>query len=408
MFQRVTAAAALASALVAGPGVALAQDTRAEALEQQRQQKAANLAEYKPGKLEKWALWYEETDPMAKVAPHNGFYLQYGFQWKPVGSGIGVGAGYRHDLFDRTARLDLGGGITFRNYQMLKADFSLPYLFDERLELGTKVVYNHNPQEDFWGLGADSLEENRTSFLADYTDFQARVVARPTTFLRAGALFGWMGGDIGAGTDSRYPSTEEIFTDADAPGLAQQPDFRYFELLGAIDYRDQEDNARSGGYYALRWRKVNDVDLDTYSFREVDAHAQQFIPIFDKKRVFALQARLLTTTPDDGQIVPFYFQPTVGGSTTLRSYNDFRFRDNSVAYFNVEYRWEAFSGLDMALFSDWATVAPETDRLSLSNLKNGYGIGFRFNTYKSIWLRLDIGLGGDEGTKYFFKFSKAF
>lgn len=408
MLQRLTAAAALASALVAGPGVALAQETRAEALEQQRQQKSTTLAEYKPGKLEKWSLWYEEADPLAKAAPYNGFYLQYGFQWKPVGSGVGVGGGYRHDLFDRTARIDLGGGITFRNYQMLKADFSLPYLLDERLEIGTHVVYNHNPQEDFWGLGPDSLEDNRTSFLADYTDFQVRAIVKPTHFLRAGAFFGRVAGDIGSGTDSRYPSTEEIFTDATAPGLALQPDFGYYELMGAIDYRDQEDNARSGGYYGVRWRKYNDLDLDTYSFREIDAHAQQFIPIFDKKRVFALQARLLTTTADDGQIVPFYFQPTVGGSTTLRSYNDFRFRDNSVAYFNVEYRWEAFSGLDMALFSDWATIAPETDALSLSDLKNGYGIGFRFNTYKSVWMRVDIGFGGDEGTKYFFKFSKAF
>jgi len=62
----------------------------------------------------------------------------------------------------------------------------------------------------------------------------------------------------------------------------------------------------------------------------------------------------------------------------------------------------------MALFSDWGTVAPEFDKLSASNLKNGYGIGFRFNTYKAVWWRIDIGLGGDEGTHYWFKFSKAF
>jgi len=41
-------------------------------------------------------------------------------------------------------------------------------------------------------------------------------------------------------------------------------------------------------------------------------------------------------------------------------------------------------------------------------VKNAYGIGFRFNTYKTVFLRFDIGLGGDEGTKYFLKMSKAF
>ena len=120
------------------------------------------------------------------------------------------------------------------------------------------------------------------------------------------------------------------------------------------------------------------------------------------------KARLLSTSHEPGQQVPFYFKPTVGGSTSLRSYNDYRFRDDHALYMNVEYRWEAFSGLDMALFSDWGTVAPRFEALSLSDLKNAYGIGFRFNTYKAVWLRVDIGFGGNEGTKFFFKFSKAF
>ena len=44
---------------------------------------------------------------------------------------------------------------------------------------------------------------------------------------------------------------------------------------------------------------------------------------------------------------------------------------------------------------------------SCHELKNAYGIGFRFNTYKSVLFRVDIGFGG-EGVQAFFKFSKAF
>jgi outer membrane protein assembly factor BamA len=137
----------------------------------------------------------------------------------------------------------------------------------------------------------------------------------------------------------------------DGTGLTDQQDFNYIELSGAIDYRDQEDNARAGGYYGLTWREHSDTDLDRYSFRAVDLLLQQFVPIFDKKRVFAVQARLLATATDDGQQVPFHFKPTLGGSTSHRGFNDYRFRDDSVVYVNAEYRWEAFSGLDMALFS---------------------------------------------------------
>jgi outer membrane protein assembly factor BamA len=408
MRQRISATTALVLALAVCPRMAVAQETRAEVLEKQRAEKASSLRPYRPGKLEKWMLWYEENDVLGRLAPHNGFYAQYGFQWKPVGSGIGVGGGFRHDLFDRRARVDVGGGITYRNYHMLQADFSLPYLADERLEAGVRVVYNHNPQEDFWGFGLTSLSENRVSFGADFTDYQARAIARPVRWLQAAVRYGRLNADIGRGADSRFPSIERRFSDADAPGLLAQPDYSYGELMGVVDYRDQAGNARDGGYYAARWRKYNDLDLDRYSFREIDLHGQQFFPIFDKKRVFAVQARLIATDPENGHEVPFYFRPTVGGSNSLRSYNDYRFRDNNVLYLNAEYRWEAFSGLDMALFYDLGTVARELEDLSLSNAENGYGIGLRFNTYKSVWMRLDVGFGGNEGIQYFFKFSKAF
>lgn len=396
--------------LAAGSVTGLAQETREEALHEMRRAKGRALKAYEPKTLEKWMLWFEHADPLDKISPHDGFFLQYGFRWKPVGSGAGLGGGWRHDLFNRHARVALGGGITTRNYHMLQADFSLPYLAGERLEIGAFAVYRHNPQEDYWGLGNDSLKDNRVSFTVDYRNYEGRAIARPASWLEAGTRVGRLDGTIGEGTDSRFPSIEERFTDATAPGLTAQPDFSYAEVFTAVDYRDQEDNARSGGFYALSWRHYSDLDFDLYSFRAVDAVAQQFVPIFDKKRVFAIQGHLQSAAVEEGagQQVPFYFKPTLGGSTSLRSFNDYRFRDDAAVYFNVEYRWEAFSGMDMALFSDWGTVAPNIGRLQMANMKNGYGLGFRFNTYKTVLFRVDIGLGGGEGAQYFFKFSKAF
>ena len=408
MLQRVGSLLALAACLILQPKPSSAQDTRAALLEKQRAEKAASVRPYKPGRLEKWMLWYEEHGFPERLSPHDGFYAGYGYDHKVVGSGFGVGGGFRHDLFDRRARIDLGAGISFRNYQMLTADFSLPYLLDERLEVGTHVVYQHHPQEDYWGLGMDTPPENRVSYTVDYTDFQGRVIARPVDWFHGGVRFGRLTGEVGPGKDKRYPSIEELFADPTAPGLAQQPDFTYAELFAAADYRDQPGNARAGGYYAVRWRTYTDLDFDRYSFGLVDLHVQQFFPIFDKKRVFAVQGRLITTDPATDHEVPFYFKPTVGGSTSLRSFGDYRFRDDSALYFNAEYRWEAFSGLDMALFYDRGMVAPDFESLSLSDAEDAYGIGFRFNTYKAVFMRLDIGFGGTEGVKYFFKFSRAF
>jgi hypothetical protein len=292
---------------------------------------------------------------------------------------------------------------------MLQADFSLPYLVQNRVELGVHAVYRHHPQEDFWGIGIDTAEDDRVSYLVDYTDYEGRAIVRPLAWLEAGTRVGRLDGALGRGTDARFPSIADRFTNDTAPGLSVQPDFGFAEFFAAVDYRDEDDNARTGGVYSLTWREYSDLDFNRYSFRAVDLLVQQFVPIFDKKRVFAAQARLQSAATDSGtgQTVPFYFKPTLGGSTSHRGFNDFRFRDDAVAYVNLEYRWEAVAGLDMALFSDWGTVASSVGQLRLAAVRNAYGMGFRFNTYKAVIFRIDVGFGG-EGVHTFFKFSKAF
>lgn len=400
---------ALTAVLTLGASSAAAQvDTRAELLARQRAEKAADLRAYEPNKIEKALLYVERNDPLEKIAPYNGFFIEYGYTGKPIGSGIAFGGGWRHDLLDRRARVVLEAGHSFRTYRMARADVSLPRLLQERLELGGQAAYNFQPQEDFYGLGFHSERSDRVSYGFKAPEVQGRVVLKPMPWLNAGMRVGWIGVEVGAGTDDRHPSIEHRFTDASAPGLAAQPDYSYTDVFTTLDTRDQPGNAREGSYVGLLWRRHNDLDLDRYSFHQVDLDAQHFLPIFDKKRVIAFRVQLLTTTAADGQEVPFYFRPTLGGSTSLRSVSDFRFRDRNVLAMNVEYRWEAFSGLDMALFSDFGSVAARVSDLEFAGVRGAYGIGLRFNTYKAVFLRLDVAGGGSDGIRAFLKFSKAF
>ena len=71
---------------------------------------------------------------------------------------------------------------------------------------------------------------------------------------------------------------------------------------------------------------------------------------------------------------------------------------------NAEYRWEALSGVDMALFYDAGTVAPRWNDLTLAQLKQSWGIGLRFNTYKSIFMRTESAFGSGEGTRVYVAF----
>jgi hypothetical protein len=407
MLRRTARAAALAVALTS-PAVSYAQDSRTASIEKLRAEKAAALQPYQPGRIERVLLFVERENPLRKIAPRNGFFVRYGYTGKPVGSGIGAGIGYRRDLFDRRARVVVETGATLRRYRIIRADFSLPSLAGGHVELGVEGVDRHDPQEDFYGLGAGSFKSDRVSFLFDRREVQGRAVAKPADGLHAGVRFGRVAPTIGAGQDSRFPSIEARFSNADAPGLARQPDFAYHDLFGIVDRRDQPGNPRSGGYYGFMWRRYSDLDYNRYDFHVFDADLQHFFPIFDKKRVFALRGRVITTGAESGHAVPFYFQPTLGGSDSLRSASDFRFRDTNMLAVNVEYRWEAFSGLDMALFTDLGKVASKRADLDLRNLEHAYGIGFRFNTYKSVFLRLDAAVAGVEAPRLFIKFNKAF
>jgi outer membrane protein assembly factor BamA len=231
---------------------------------------------------------------------------------------------------------------------------------------------------------------------------------KPRPWVNAGVRYGWLDVAVGRGRDERYPSVDDVFSEADAPGFTAQPSYLYNDVFATFDTRDEPGNARAGGYYGLLWRHYKDNDSSLYTFDRMDIELQQFLPIFDKKRVIAVRLRLLATRENEGHEVPFYLQPTLGGSNSLRRTGDYRYRDRNAFYSNVEYRWEAFSGLDMALFSDFGTVAPRVKDLHFSDLLGAYGIGFRFNTYKAVFFRIDLAAGGPEGVHLFTKFSKVF
>ena len=137
--------------------------------------------------------------------PRNGFFVRFGFHEKPVGAGIGVGGGYRHDLFGRRARIVTEAGLSLRNYQLLRADVALPSLARNRAELGVEATYRHNPQQDFYGTGPESLEADRVTYRIDSTAVVARALVRPRSWFTAGVHAGRLAPSIGDGATRASP-----------------------------------------------------------------------------------------------------------------------------------------------------------------------------------------------------------
>ena len=73
----------------------------------------------------------------------------------------------------------------------------------------------------------------------------------------------------------------------------------------------------------------------------------------------------------------------------------------------AEYRWEAFSGLDMAIFFDSGKVFPTHGQLNLSHMEGCGGFGLRFNVQNRTFIRMDFGWSR-EGMQVWFKFNDIF
>jgi outer membrane protein assembly factor BamA len=395
-----------AGVLMLVTGTADAQETRAELLAQMREQKARSLQPYKPKGAEKVLLYVEENRILERLTVADGFYPRIG--GLTSGSGFAGGVGYRKHLLDEALFANVSGALSTKVYKAFDAQLRLPMLWHNRIELWTNFRYRDFPEEDFFGLGNASSRSNRTSYAIESIDASARAIVNVLPWLRFGADLGGFRADIGPGTDPRFPSIEAIFTDAEVPGLAAQPTFMHYTPFIEVDYRDYPGNARSGGLWRASFGTWKDRTLKQFDFHRFDAEAAHYFPIFDKKRVFAVHVSLSYVNNEPGDRVPFYFLPYIGGSSSVRGFREFRFRDENAMFMNAEYRWEAFSGLDMALFFDAGDVGPDWQDIDLKDLKTSYGFGFRFNTYKNVFLRFDVAMGGNEGVRKFTKFSSAF
>jgi hypothetical protein len=74
---------------------------------------------------------------------------------------------------------------------------------------------------------------------------------------------------------------------------------------------------------------------------------------------------------------------------------------------NAEYRWEAFSGLDMALFFDAGQAVAKRQDFDISKMEIAAGFGFRFNVRNATFLRLDV-VFSHEATRIWFRWGGPF
>jgi outer membrane protein assembly factor BamA len=325
-----------------------------------------------------------------------------------AGQGAAFGVGYRRvDLWGERIGFRATARGTFQSSYMFDLEIDFPRLNSTRGELRLYTKHENSPQMDFYGSGPDSFRANRTSYRLEDTGIHVEGKYRLWKGLHAGGSFGGYFPNTGPGQRSDYPSTDEKFDPEEVPGLDAQPDFFRAGILLQYDYRDLRTGPRSGGNYYARYTRHWDRDLHRHNFVQLDTAVEQYIPYWNKTRVVLLRFGTVMTWAADGQTVPFYLQPTLGGNDFLRGYSWYRFYDQNAILANVEHRWHLFSGGHAAVFFDMGKVANKATQLNFHNLEYSGGIGFRFTIRNAVVMRIDNAVSR-EGYRLIWTFTTRF
>lgn len=378
-----------------------------------RRLKAGQLQPYRQKPLER--LFFQlDQEGNATLEDTNikGFYPR--LAWIARGSGPALGVRYwRPEVF---RGLDLMGSAfhSWNRYQHYDLQFGMipnwgkgipPSSLDDeavedqgeidrsrvsRFRFYGSARYRYQPEVAYFGTGPDSRKEDRTDFLLK--DFLARATVgyqfnpRIAWVVRTGLLRH----ALGPGRGSSTASLQEIFTADNTPGLDAPPSYVTFSSGLVVDSRDNPGVPRSGWFGALTWEKFHQLGgWNRYNFSQWGLDARTYLPLGSDDRVLALRWLSLYADATDGNAVPFFLQPSLGGSQGMRGFRSFRFRGDKLMQFQAEYRWEASRRLELAIFGDSGMVANKGERLSLHKLKSDVGIGVRFRSSRGILFRVD-------------------
>ncbi len=397
--------------------------TRQGTLDAARENKMGQLKSPKLSRIEKYWL-NSEKDGLG--SNWWGFSPKFG----GFDSGAGLGGGvrfWRRDILGTPLEFQGQALFSIRGYKIYSLDFGKVMRSDIHRLMGVRGyggLYNFRgldkkdynffwyatfryrdlPEEDFFGLGNDSVQENDTDFAQKDKTFFGTVAYRFFPWALAAGGAGYLKVEISPGNDDALPNTETVFDNTTAPGLLEDTDYFYGGGALILDLRDRPYNPHSGFFFGFAHLRYDDTEETNFSFSKTSYDLRGYLPVFADNRTLALQLYTSMNNPQDGNRVPFYMMESLGGADSLRGFDTYRFRDENLISLSTEYRWEPARFWELALFYDAGKVFPQGDDWNFNDLQQGYGIGVRVKLEKSVLLRFDVG-HSDEGTSFYLKVS---
>lgn len=360
-------------------------DSRAALSDQARLAKAATLT---PEVLSTWerrvlALEARNFPRHLFVDEYNGVRTLIGGM--PSGSGVAAGVGYMAGATGERLRFNVGARWSIEHYRQLDAEALRPSRSGRPFQVRIHGRYADYRALDLFGLGHRSSPDAKAAYRFESRTASVSVSRCAGRRIAIGAESGVLNGSVRSfdGGRGRLP---------ELPGATLQPTFVFGGGHVALTLRDGA--LRFAGVRlrldATRWV---DVDGENFDFTRLVGELQTHLPLGARNRMLALRLRTSHSIADTGASVPFYLMETLGGATSVRGFDERRFRDTHNVVANAEYRWEVWNYADLAIFGDVGRVFSRADRFAWSGFAAGYGIGLRSVLPGGGGFRIDVARG---------------
>lgn len=286
---------------------------------------------------------------------------------------------------------------------------------------------------DYYGLGNSTARSEESVFGMQETITGVNAIVPIIPKLKL-SLFGEMNGrfvDLRAEHGASTPSIDLLYTPASAPGLATQPGFlqlgegvrirpAFFSDHLQLNYQiTLQEFIAPGSRYSFN-RLAADLahDFPLYgnllAFRPRDFNGPdecqsgptgRKCPAVTRDRSGTVGIRFVyrESFVSAGNAVPFYFQPTLGGTDLngnqlLPSYQDFRFRGPNLLLARASFEHSIWGPLGFVLMADAGKVALTHDAIDLTHLKHSFATGLTLRAGGFPQVSLLYAWGGREGT----------
>lgn len=338
-----------------------------------------------------WAVKYAET---------NYAYLFQGnlpavgaFPLIELGGDAGTAGGlvaYHNNFLGDGHAARVRGLYGSGNYYEFGGSYRVPGLAGAGSSIRLEGAYTRDPVERFFIGGNDSREESDRARYGLRRADAALALALPPRALSGPAGRARLSTDLSVRYE-RFNVERDVDLDDDddfdddgfdddeqllPPGIEGLETANLLTAGAEVRLRQVGARRPLGPEVHLLLEATEDMGAAGYRYGRYLIDVRQFVPapFLPRTRRFAVRGRLEKVEPLGGTI-PFYNQSRLGGTQFLRGFTNNRFRGAGALLLGVEYRYPAWSFLDVVFFLDEGQVFDDYGEVALGRFHTSGGAG---------------------------------